>query len=61
MTVKMGENYDFSGYATRNDLLCDDGRVINKDAFARNDGKVVPLIWNHDHKNPEAVIGHALL
>lgn len=57
----MGENYDFSGYATRNDLLCDDGRVINKDAFARNDGKVVPLIWNHDHKNPEAVIGHALL
>ena len=61
MIVKMGENYDFSGYATRNDLLCDDGRVINKDAFARNDGKVVPLIWNHDHKNPEAVIGHALL
>ena len=57
----MVENCDFSGYATRNDLLCDDGRVIKKDAFVRNDGAVVPLIWNHDHTNPEAVLGHAIL
>lgn len=55
------ENYDFSGWATRNDLLCGDGRTIRKDAFKENDGKTVPLIWNHDHTNPEAVLGHALL
>lgn len=55
------ENYDFSGWATRNDLLCGDGRTIRKNAFKDNDGKVVPLIWNHDHTNPEAVLGHALL
>lgn len=53
--------YDFSGWATRNDLLCGDGRTIRKNAFADNDGQTVPLIWNHDHANPEAVIGHALL
>lgn len=53
--------YDFSGWATRNDLLCGDGRTIRKNAFAHNDGQTVPLIWNHDHANPEAVIGHALL
>lgn len=50
---------DFSGYATRNDLLCGDGRVIKKDAFKHNDGKRVSLVWNHDHTNPEAVLGHA--
>lgn len=54
-------NCDFSGYATRNDLLCGDGRVIKKDAFKHNDGKTVSLIWNHDHNNPDAVLGHAIL
>ena len=57
----MGINCDFSGYATRNDLLCGDGRVIKKDAFKHNDGKTVSLIWNHDHNNPDAVLGHAIL
>lgn len=54
-------NCDFSGYATRNDLACGDGRVIRKNAFSDNDGRTVPLVWNHNHTNPEAVIGHALL
>ena len=54
-------NCDFSGYATRNDLLCGDGRIIKKDAFKHNDGKTVSLVWNHDHSNPESVLGHALL
>lgn len=54
-------NYDFSGYATRNDLLCEDGRTIRKDAFKDNDGATVPLIWNHNHKDSQAVLGHALL
>ena len=54
-------NCDFSGYATRNDLLCGDGRIIKKDAFKDNDGKTVSLIWNHDHNNPDAVLGHAIL
>lgn len=52
---------NFSGWATRNDLLCGDGRTIRKNAFKDNDGDTVPLIWNHDHSNPDAVIGHALL
>lgn len=55
------ENYDFSGWATRNDLLCGDGRTIRKNAFKDSDGQTVPLIWNHDHSNQEAVLGHALL
>ena len=54
-------DYDFSGWATRNDLLCGDGRTIKKNAFKDNDGKTVPLIYNHDHSNPDAVLGHALL
>lgn len=53
--------YDFGGYATRNDLLCGDGRTIRKNAFKDDDGKTVPLIWNHDHTTPDAVLGHALL
>lgn len=57
----MNKSCDFSGWATRNDLLCGDGRVIKKDAFKHNDGKTVSLVWNHDHKDPEAVLGHALL
>ena len=54
-------NYDFSGYATRNDLVCGDGRTIRKNAFIDNDGKEVPLVWNHQHNSPEDVLGHALL
>jgi len=55
------ENYDFSGWATRNDLLCGDGRTIRQNAFKENDGKTVPLVWNHNHGDQEAVLGHALL
>ena len=54
-------NCHCSGWATRNDLLCGDGRTIRKDAFKDNDGTTVPLIWNHDHSNADAVLGHALL
>lgn len=53
--------FDFSGWATRNDLLCCDGRTIRKNAFIDNDGKQVPLIWNHQHDDPDAVLGHAVL
>ncbi len=53
--------YDFSGWATRNDLLCGDGRTIRQNAFKDNDGQTVPLVWNHDHANADAVLGHALL
>lgn len=53
--------FDFSGWATKNDLLCADGRTIRRDAFADNDGDVVPLVWQHGHSSPENVIGHALL
>lgn len=52
---------DFAGWATRNDLLCGDGRIIKKDAFKDNDGDIVSLVWNHDHSDPNAVLGHALL
>ena len=55
------EKYDFSGYATRNDLLCADGRTIRKDAFKHNDGQTVPLVWNHNHNDPDNILGHALL
>lgn len=55
------EKYDFSGWASRNDLMCSDGRIIRKDAFRTNDGDTVPLVWNHAHNNPENVLGHALL
>lgn len=54
-------NYDFSGYATRNDLLCQDGRTIRQNAFVDNDGCEVPLVWNHKHNDPNAVLGHAVL
>ena len=54
-------NYDFSGWATRNDLRCSDGRVIRKDAFKDNDGETVPLVWNHQHNDPLNVLGHAML
>ena len=55
------EKYDFSGWATRNNLRCSDGRTIMKDAFKHNDGKTVPLVWNHQHNEPYNVLGHALL
>jgi len=54
-------NFDFSGWATKNDLKCKDGRTIRRDAFKVNDGKRVPLIWNHQHGDPSAVLGHAYL
>ena len=57
----MGANYDFSGYATKNDLRCSDGRTIRRDAFKDNDGQTVPLVWQHMHGDPDNVIGHALL
>lgn len=53
--------YDFSGWATRNNLQCSDGRIIRKDAFKDDDGTTVPLVWNHDHDDPYRVVGHALL
>ena len=52
---------DFSGWATRNDLLCGDGRTIRKNAFKDCDGLTVPLVYNHQHNDPNAVLGHALL
>ena len=55
------EQYDFKGWATRNDLKCSDGRIIRKDAFKHCDGLTVPMVWNHDHTDPYRVIGHALL
>lgn len=58
MTV---EKYDFGGYATRNDLECADGRIIRKNAFKSCDGIKVPLVWNHDHKTADNILGHAYL
>lgn len=53
--------YDFSGWATRNNIECSDGRTILKDAFKDNDGQKVPLVWNHRHDDPNEVLGHAIL
>lgn len=55
------EACDFSGWATRNDLKCSDGRVIRHNAFKENDGIQVPLVWNHQHNDPRNVLGHAWL
>lgn len=57
----MVENYDFSGWATKNDIRCTDGRTIRQDAFKENDGQIVPLVWGHVHDDPTNVLGHALL
>lgn len=57
----MENEYDFSGWATRANLKCSDGRTIMKDAFKGNHGKTVPLVWNHQHNNPNNILGHALL
>lgn len=54
-------NYDFAGWATRNDIKCADGRTIRRDAFKNCDGKIVPIVWNHNHDGPEYVLGHGLL
>lgn len=53
--------YDFSGWATKNDIKCSDGRTIRKNAFEDQDGVEVPLVWNHQHSSPENTLGHALL
>lgn len=55
------ENYDFSGWATKNDIRCSDGLIIREDAFKHCDGLTVPLVWNHDHSDPYRIVGHALL
>ena len=55
------DKYDFSGWCTRSNLKCADGRTIMEDAFKDNDGQVVPLVWNHQHNDPLNVLGHALL
>ena len=57
----MKGKFDFSGWATRNDLKCSDGRTIRANAFSQNDGKTVPLCWMHDHDDPAKVLGHAVL
>lgn len=57
----MNVKFDFSGWATRNNLKCSDGRIIRKDAFKHNNGQTVPLVWNHDHNDPLNVLGHAIL
>lgn len=54
-------DYDFSGWATKNDLKCADGLTIRRDAFADQDGEIVPLVWSHQHNSPDNVLGHALL
>lgn len=54
-------SYDFSGWATKNDIKCSDGRTIRNNAFADQDGTEVPLVWNHQHSSPENTLGHALL
>ena len=57
----MEERFDFSGWATRNDIKCADGRTIRRDAFKDCDGKTVPLVWGHIHDDPNVVLGHGLL
>ena len=54
-------NYDFSGWVTKANIRCSDGRTIMRDAFAHNDGQVVPLVWNHQHTGPDYVLGQVLL
>jgi len=57
----MGAKCDFSGWATKNDLRCSDGRTIRRDAFKDDDGKTIPLVWQHIHNDPDNVLGHAVL
>jgi hypothetical protein len=55
------KKFDFSGYATKYDVQCSDGRIIHKDAFKDNHGQTVPLVWQHLHNNPTNILGHAFL
>lgn len=57
----MPKNYDFAGWATRNNIVCSDGRIIMRDAFKDCDGTKVPLVWNHQHEDIQHVLGHAIL
>lgn len=57
----MKKEFDFSGWATKADVLCTDGRVIMRNAFKDNDGQQVPLVWNHGHGDPQNILGHAIL
>ena len=57
----MPKKYDFAGWATRNDIVCSDGRIIRRDAFKDNDGQKVPVVWNHQHNDINNVLGHAVL
>ena len=57
----MNNSYDFSGWATRANLRCSDGRTIMRDAFKDQDNNIVPLVWMHQHNDPNNVLGHALL
>ena len=57
----MGKAYDFSGWATKANVRCSDGRTILNNAFKDCDGKTVPLVWNHQHDDPNNILGHALL
>lgn len=53
--------FDFSGYATKSDIRCSDGRIIERDAFVKNDGEKVPLVWQHSRNSPDNILGHAVL
>lgn len=57
----MPKKYDFAGWATRNDIVCSDGRIIRRDAFKDSDGQKVPVVWNHQHDDINSVLGHAVL
>jgi hypothetical protein len=57
----MAQKFDFGGWATKNDLLCADGRIIRRNAFKENDGQTVPLVYQHNHNDPTGILGHALL
>ena len=59
--MKFKMDYDFCGWATRNDIQCSDGRIIRRDAFKHNDGQKIPMVWNHEHSDPNAVLGYAML
>ena len=56
-----GNNYDFAGYVTKNDILCSDGVTIKQNAFMQSHGTKVPLVWNHDYNSPNNVLGHVIL
>ena len=57
----MSKKFDFSGYATKVNIKCSDGRTILPNAFKHHDGQTVPLVWQHMHNSPENVLGHAML